>query len=126
MSANGLRRTFMSGLSKDYVSAKSRGVSVRMISEINPDNLPYAKRISKLLELRHLDGVHLRFVVVDRRTAILSARFDESDMSMKTAADDYLVIDDKRFSDAARFIFEHLWNVATPVEKLRSFSGKRQ
>ncbi len=118
LTGNGLTRTLMSGLYKDYVRAKAKGVKIRMISEINESNNDVAKRLSRILELRHLEGVHLRFVVIDRLIAVLSARFDDRSMSMNTTADSYLIFKDRNFASVAAFIFEHLWNSAIPYAEL--------
>jgi sugar-specific transcriptional regulator TrmB len=124
LSPNTLPRIFMYKLDKDYINAKRRGVPVRMIADINSETLPYAKRVSKILQLRHLDGVNFRATIVDRATVTFSTRFDESDMSINAPGDEYLMSNDKRFAEATCFIFEHLWKNATPVEKLPSFQKK--
>ncbi|MDH2900821.1 MAG: helix-turn-helix domain-containing protein [archaeon] len=116
ISSNGVNRTFLPiyGLYPEYKLAKQRGVSIRMITEVTTSNYSNAKRLSKVLELRHLDDVHLRFVVLDRSITMLSARFDEGSMSAKTSADNYLLFRDIRFSESMRFFFEHLWTIASP------------
>jgi len=41
-----------------FIDAKTRGVSIRYITEITNDNLDYCKELMSIVdELRHLDGV---------------------------------------------------------------------
>ena len=120
LSAGGLIRTFLpEGLYKEYVRAGARGVSMKMITEINSKNRTYAEKLSKVLELRLMENVHLRFTVIDRYHTILSARFDESEMSMKSASDNYLLVSDPKFAEIARFFFEHLWTAAANWQDYR-------
>ncbi len=114
LSSGGLVRTFLpEGLYREYVRARARGISLRMISEVDSKNRPYAKRLSEVLELRHLENVHLRFTVVDRSVTILSARFDEGDMSIRSSSDNYLLVSDSKFAELSCFFFEHLWAISS-------------
>lgn len=113
VSAEGIIRTFSSGVYKEYARAKSRGISLKMISEINSQNRTYAKRLSGLVEVRHLDDVHLRFMVADRSISVLSARFDETSMSLDCVDDNYLVFNDPKIAQSYCFFFEHLWRAAS-------------
>jgi sugar-specific transcriptional regulator TrmB len=113
VSAEGIIRTFSSKVVKEYAKARSRGVVLRMISEVNSQNRAYAKRISKIVDLRHLDNVHLRFMVVDKSTSVITGRYDEKSMSLDALDDNYLVVKDPKFAETCCFFFEHLWSVAS-------------
>lgn len=115
LSPLGIIRTFSSGVFNEYVKAKKRGVSVRMISQINSQNRSFAKRLSKVVELRHLDDVHLRFLVADQLVSVISAKFNESLLSRDSSEDNYLVFRDARMAKAHCFFFEHLWKLAKTV-----------
>lgn len=115
VSSGGITRTFLAGIDKEYALAKSRGVSIRMISEINPQNRRYARRLSRVVQLKHLDGVRLRFTCVDKSESIISARFDEASQSLDSAEDRYIVFRDTKLADCFQFFFEHLWKDAKPV-----------
>ncbi len=116
VSAGGVIRTFKSGLYEYYVQAKKRGVRLRLISEITNDNRNFAKRLSSIVDVRHLEAVHLRFTVIDDSVSVLSARFDENSLSLESSSDSYLVLRDPKFTEAFRFFFEHLWKVARPID----------
>ena len=115
VSAGGVVRTFLAGMDKAYLEAKQRGVSLRMITEVTPQNRMYVRRLSRTVRIRHLEGVHLRFVVVDGSVAIIGAKFDENSMSLNATDNSYLVFKDQKLAEAFRFFFEHLWNGARPL-----------
>jgi hypothetical protein len=112
-SANGILRTFLpTGSYEEYVRANRRGVKIKMISEINASNSKYANRLSRFVRLRHLPNVRLRFMVVDRRLTTLSVRFDENNLSPRSNVDNFLLLSDPKFAEAACFFFQYAWNAA--------------
>lgn len=115
VSPGGVARTVISGLDREYRDATSRGVSARMICEVNPKNRAYARRLSKAVQLKHLSGVRLRFTIVDRSVTVLGARFDETSQSLDATLDSYIVFDDPALSEAFRMFFEYLWKEAEPA-----------
>lgn len=114
VSAGGVIRTFKAGLFDSYVEAKKRGVKLRMITEITDNNRKLAKKLSSVVLIRHLTGVHLRFTVIDNSVSVLSARFDENSLSVRSPSDSYLVLRDPKFTEAFKFFFEHVWKGARP------------
>ncbi len=115
VSPGGVARTVIAGLDREYREARGRGVSARMICEVNPKNRSYAKRLSKAVQLKHLSGVRLRFTIVDRSVTILGAKFDETSQSLDSPVDSYIVFDDPGLSEAFRMFFEYLWDEAKPT-----------
>jgi sugar-specific transcriptional regulator TrmB len=112
VSPAGVIRTFTSGVFDEYMKAKERGVSLRMISQVNSKNRAYVKRLSKAIDVRHMEDIHLRFLVADRLVSVISARFDEGSFSVDSIKDSYLVLKDSKISECFCFFFEHLWNSA--------------
>ncbi len=120
LSALGLKLTYKLGLDRDYATALRRGASIRIIADVNKDNIKQARRLSKLVELRHLDGINARFTVVDRKTTIFGHKFDDSTTGSSSAAsssakrneENYLVLSDPRFAEVSYFFFDHLWKIA--------------
>lgn len=51
----------MKGLSE----LRRRGVKVRVVTQITPDNLPFCKIYSQAVELRHIDGIQSSFGISD-------------------------------------------------------------
>ena len=51
-------------LRKAFLTAKSKGVKLRYVTEITDDNIGYCKELIKLVnELRHLDGIKGNFYI---------------------------------------------------------------
>ena len=53
------------------VRLKERGVKIRGVTEITPDNVSYCKSLMEICELRHLDGVRTNFAIADGKQALL-------------------------------------------------------
>lgn len=109
LSPTGLIRTFTSGMFDEYVKARGRGVSLRMLSQINSQNKHYAKRLSKVVKLRQIDNVHLRFLVADNSISVISAKFDEKSLSLNAIEDSYLLIRDSKMAECFSYFFAQLW-----------------
>ncbi|HKW04723.1 MAG TPA: hypothetical protein VJN71_05435, partial [Nitrososphaerales archaeon] len=120
LSALGLQQTKDLGLDKEYSRALKRGVSIRVIAEVNRENIDQARRLARIVELRHLEGINARFTVIDGRITILGHKFgDRSDHpSSRVNADDenYIVLSDMGFAEVSYFFFESLWKLATVPE----------
>ncbi|MDG7007238.1 MAG: TrmB family transcriptional regulator [Nitrososphaerota archaeon] len=117
VSPGGVTRTFMAGIDGEYRRAKARGVAIRVICEVSERNRTYARRLSRIVQLKHLDGVRLRFTLVDGSVTMLGAKFDEASQSLDSAGDSYIVFEDPRLSEAFRMFFEHLWRDARAVRE---------
>ena len=111
LSCDGIIRNFNSGFYKEYFDARKRGVRIRMISEINASNRSQAKSLSKAVEFRHLNGIHLRLSVFDKSTVVFGTSYRPR--VEDTEENSYLVLHDTKFAEVFRFLFEHLWKIAS-------------
>jgi two-component system, OmpR family, sensor histidine kinase VicK len=50
---------------KAYTDLRNRGCRLRLITEISKANMSNCKKLAKVLELRHLDGVRRNLGIVD-------------------------------------------------------------
>jgi hypothetical protein len=50
---------------------KERGVQVKILCEITPENMSYAKKMMDISELRHLSGIRSNFGVADKKECLL-------------------------------------------------------
>jgi hypothetical protein len=87
-----------------------------MVAEINKHNLKFASKFSRILELRHVEEVYFRFTVVDKSSALLSARFDDNNLGSRSDSDSFFFFNDPAMSSAWHFLFYHLWNDAMRYE----------
>ena len=58
-----------------HLQLKRKGVRLRAVTEITPDNISYAKKRIEFFEIRHLTGVRSNFAIVDRKKRV-SASFN--------------------------------------------------
>lgn len=124
VSASGLKRSFSLGFYKDYMKAKLNGARIRIISEIDSSNYVEARKLSKVAEIKHIDGIHLRMTVIDGEVTVFR-RLGDDDEFARTSADSYLISSDTKFAEASRFFFEHMWNTSESQSfvKLYRFLG---
>jgi sugar-specific transcriptional regulator TrmB len=129
-SANGLRRAVAMGLHKHYLKAHQRGVKVRLITAVVPENIRYARMFAKITELRHIDDVHFRFTIADRSAVLLSAKYDDKVILPSSGSDNYFLFNDPAFASALCFLFEHLWEGAETFEdrlkELNKITGNKE
>ncbi|MEM0118036.1 MAG: helix-turn-helix domain-containing protein [Conexivisphaerales archaeon] len=116
-SANGLRRATAMGLYKYYLRAYERGVKIRLITDVVPENRHYAQMFAKVTELRHISDVHFRFTIADRSVVLLSAKYDDKKIIPSSGYDNYFLFRDTTFASALCFIFERLWEGADTFER---------
>jgi len=92
-----------------YINAKTRGISIRYITEITKDNLKFCKELMKYSQLRHLTGVVGIFAVSDKEY-----------MGEASGTDflNHLIYSNKEeIVNQQNYIFENLWNNSVDAEK---------
>jgi hypothetical protein len=98
-----------------FVQLKKKGVILRSITEVTPDNITYVKKTMELFEVRHLTGVRSNFGIVDRKECLLHS-ISHEDQPLSHA----IVTNAKALVEAQCFLFDTLWNNAIPAqEKIR-------
>lgn len=98
-----------------YVRAKNRGVSLRIITQINATHRAHFKKLSKVVSLRHMEVGQLRLSIVDRNKVLLHTQFPLGVFAAGPREDCYLVIEDEKFAEGFATYFERLWAVSKPV-----------
>ena len=56
---------------KGFVQLKRKGVRLRAITEVTPDNIPYVKQIMEIFEVRHLKEIRSNFAIIDKRECLI-------------------------------------------------------
>src|ERR1051325_2955942 len=54
-----------------FIQLKKRGLRLRSITEVTPDNISYVKQIMELFEVRHLKGIRSNFAIIDKRECLI-------------------------------------------------------
>jgi hypothetical protein len=73
-SAVAILRATGAGMLENILSARKRGVNVRIITEVGPESLETVRRYSRFLAIRRHEGVNqgMRFSVIDRSKIIMA------------------------------------------------------
>jgi two-component system sensor histidine kinase VicK len=94
--------------------ARNRGVEFRYITEITKDNISYCKELSKIAEIRHLNGVRGNFEVSQKSgkaeyigTAVLEEAEPVAQLIYSNV---------KEIVEQQQFVFDTLWNKAIPSQ----------
>lgn len=96
-----------------FLAARSKGVKLRYVTEINNENIHYCKQLLTMVdELRHLDGIKGNFYISE--TAYLApATFHEKG---KPAAQ-IIYSNVKEILDHQRYVFDSFWSRSIPAQQ---------
>jgi phosphatidylserine/phosphatidylglycerophosphate/cardiolipin synthase-like enzyme len=95
-----------------FVQLKKRGLRLRSITEVTPDNISYVKQIMELFEVRHLKGIRSNFAIIDKRECLIhSISHEEQPLSHA------IVSNSKALVEAQQYLYETLWSKAISAEK---------
>jgi two-component system, OmpR family, sensor histidine kinase VicK len=99
-------------LKEAFLRAKKRGVSLKYITEITKDNLPYCKQLLTVVdELRHLDGIKGNFYISESGY-LAPATFHETGKS----ASQIIYSNVREMIDNQKYVFESFWSRGVPSE----------
>ena len=101
---------FADGVKEASSLVKEKGISIRIITEANEDNLEPVKQISNLFEVRHLSGITGNFGLLDRKQYVV-AMFSAYDKPPEQA----FFSNSKSFVEQQQYIFDTLWEKAIPA-----------
>jgi two-component system, OmpR family, sensor histidine kinase VicK len=93
------------------INLKDRSVRLKCITEIKPENTIYCKRLLQIADVRHLSGIKSNFSIADRKNWLLYALSSEV-QPLSHAIHSNI----KGIVDAQQYLFDTLWNKATPAE----------
>jgi sugar-specific transcriptional regulator TrmB len=103
--ADGLNRK-LEVLMPSFEKAKKRGVAIRIAAPITNENKKIAKELSKVAEVRDLDGLKARFMVVDSEQLMFMLLNDEE---VHPTYDVGVWINTEFFASALEQLFEIAW-----------------
>jgi K+-sensing histidine kinase KdpD len=97
------------------VQLKKRNVTIKIVTEITKENVSYSKKLSEVVELRHLDGIRSNFGVADGKEYL-----DHVISEQKETLSHAIVSNVKQIVQAKQYLFNVLWNQAIPAyERIR-------
>ena len=101
-------------IKNERFKAKNRGVEFRYITEITGDNISYCKELSKISEIRHLNGVKGNFEVsqnIGKAEYIGTAVLQEAE-----PVPQLIYSNVKEIVEQQQYVFDTLWNKAIPSQ----------
>ncbi|MEJ7642118.1 MAG: HAMP domain-containing sensor histidine kinase [Candidatus Nitrosocosmicus sp.] len=90
---------------------KSKGIRLRIITEVTPDNIEYCKEIMSNIELRHLEGVKGGMAVSDTEYITTSTIKDGESGTQLFYSNGRQIVEQQQH------IFEIIWDKSTPAEQ---------
>ena len=103
-----------------FVDAKSRGVKLRYLTQVTPDNISYCKDLMTIVdELRHLDGIKGNFMVSETEYLAPIVLFEKGKV-----ASEIISINVKEIVDQHQYMFDTLWSKAMSAQqRIREIEG---
>src|SRR6185437_7021351 len=103
-----------------------KGIKVRFLTDIRNENLEYCKKILqeiKHVEMRHMGGIRGNFTVHDDKEMFLPFFVDKPGELLN----EMLYSSQKQMVDVYVFMFDNLWNQATPAHiRIRELETGKQ
>lgn len=94
---------------KGLVKAINRGVKVRFVTEINDTNLRYCKKLAKIAELRHLEGIRSNFSVSEGEYIGSAVLQDSSPVPQLIYSNAKAIVEQQQY------VFDTLWGKSIPA-----------
>jgi sugar-specific transcriptional regulator TrmB len=102
------------GLARTIISAKRRGVRVRIIADIDSSNSKTAKLLSRYIELRRIKDTLFYVDIIDKKEMLFGSVYMQSDQSERKESD--LWTSNPRFINGMYAMFENLWATSPKYE----------
>lgn len=114
------------GFMEPYISCVDRGVKVRVITSITPENAPNARRYARIVNLRHASSTSssLRYLIIDKAETSISASVvpPSPDESLKS-----IWTNSGAFIEALKHEFEQMWGGSVDAsDRLRRIDTKNE
>lgn len=95
--------------------AKKRGVKIRIAAPITKRNIKFARDISRIAEIRHLENPKARFCIVDGDELMFMMLDDEK---VHPSYDAGIWVNTDFFANAVDRMFDETWNCLKPLNKV--------
>ncbi len=120
--ADGLNRK-LEVLMPSLEKAKKRGVTIRIAAPINSENKKVAQDFGKVGEVRNMENMRSRFIVVDSEQILFMLLNDDK---VHPNYDVGVWINTQFFASTLEQLFELAWKEMTIVSKTKSKKGKKK
>ncbi len=110
-----LRKT--DSLRRALFKAKENGVKIRIAAPMNKETLAAAKKIADYAEIRHIDKINARFIIVDD-TQVTFMLLD--DKKVHPSYDVGIWVNTEFFSSALQNMFDNAWKSTESINKVKT------
>ena len=108
----GLNRK-LEALSESLDKAKKRGVTIRIAAPVTSNNIEIAKELKKFADVKSVDSLNARFIIVDSSQIMFMLIDDEK---FHPNYDIGIWVNTEFFANALEQLFELAWNEMKPVK----------
>ena len=108
----GLNRK-LEALSESLDKAKKRGVTIRIAAPVTSNNIEIAKELKKFADVKSVDSLNARFIIVDSSQLMFMLLDDEK---FHPNYDIGIWVNTEFFANALEQLFELAWNEMKPVK----------
>jgi len=113
--SEGLNRK-LEALMPSLEKIKKRGVKIRIAAPLNSSNIKIAKELSKVAEVKSVDKLRSRFIVIDSKEIMFMLLDDEK---VHPNYDVGIWINTEFFAQTLEQLFELAWKEMTPLSKVK-------
>jgi HTH-type transcriptional regulator, sugar sensing transcriptional regulator len=114
--AEGLNRK-LEALMPSFEKARKRGVKIRIAGPVNASNIKIARELSKVAEIRSVEGFKARFSIIDSEELMFMLLDDEK---VHPNYDVGVWINTEFFAKALEQMFELAWERFKPLNKVKA------
>lgn len=93
-------------------AVKEKGIKLRYVTEITPDNVDYCKEMMTFSEIRHLDRIKGNFEVADEKEYVASATLHKAQSMPQLIFSNVPEIVEQQ-----QFVFDSFWEMGIPAEQ---------
>jgi sugar-specific transcriptional regulator TrmB len=104
-----------------FKSPYSRGVKIRVITEVTDETMKHALKIARYCQLRNHPKIDLTLDIFDSRVVFFSASPNLL-LGAHGEHDEIIICEDTFVANAFRPIFESMWNDSTPISRYSTLS----
>lgn len=110
-----LNRAVAYGRDELLYSCVKRNVKVKIVTEINEDNLEEVEKINKFCELKHSDEITSAAMIVDGRELIIASAIYSDENTLSTELINELWTNDLSHINLMTALFGKMWNASVPA-----------
>jgi len=100
-------------IGKSFADVKRRGILVRALTEITPNNISSCKQLSTFVDdLRHLDGIKGSFYISETEYLAPAVSYEEGKV-----ASQMIYTNVRELVEHQQYVFDTLWNRSIPAQE---------